>query len=63
MLALKHAVSNCPLVSLSHIQHGVTIEFTYYEATIEKKDAKIMELKETKELYEAEISHLKVLYH
>ncbi|OAF57248.1 hypothetical protein VC83_04625 [Pseudogymnoascus destructans] len=37
MLALEHAVSDCPLVSLSHIQHCVTVEFARYEATIEKK--------------------------
>jgi cell division protein FtsB len=63
MLALEHAVSDHPLVSLSHIQHGVTVEFARYEAAIEKKDAEIKELKDTKELYEAEISRLKVLYH
>ncbi|OBT48972.1 hypothetical protein VE00_00510 [Pseudogymnoascus sp. WSF 3629] len=62
-IALEREVSGDPLVAKSVLQHGIIIEFAHFWVLIDEKDAEIMELKETKELYEAEISHLKVLYH
>jgi hypothetical protein len=62
-VALKREVLGDPLVSKSVLQRGIIVEFARFRALIDEKDAEITELKETKELYEAEISRLKVLYH
>jgi hypothetical protein len=62
-VALEREVLGDPLVAKSVLQHGIIVEFARFWVLIDEKDAEIMELKETKELYEAEISRLKVLYH
>jgi hypothetical protein len=62
-VALEREVLGDPLVSKSVLQHGIIIEFARFQALINEKDAEIAELKETKELFSAEISRLKILYH
>jgi hypothetical protein len=62
-VALEHEVLGDPLVPKSVLQRGIIVEFARFRALINEKNAEIAELKETKELFSAKISRLKILYH